>query len=390
MSGGKGMRRVDRVLVIKGQSNYGQIRYAIDEMIEGFLGKGCLVTILDLIRDEGERLRLREEYLSDYDLIFSMNLVGIELYQNYKFKEDAVFWGYLEDHPFHHHSRLSRAGKGVFISCCDRKQVEYVDRYYSKIPWVSFMPHGGSVGDIHSKTFSARDNAIVFFGSLGNEEDIHRRLDLTRSKYGKGIDKAVEEILENPGLAMEEVLSDPAYGIGVDERFAEKMSELSVIDELRRFEKRKRLMEALADAGRCVTIYGKGWEGLSEKARKVHRLMGSIEHSGIGMVMGASRYVLNDMPAFPDGSHDRVFAAMQCGAVCLTDRSVFLEETFQNMEEIVFYDTDHPEKLADIINRLNEDEDRAAYIAANGQTAARDYTWRNVAKDIIEIVESLE
>ena len=95
------------------------------------------------------------------------------------------------------------------------------------------------------------------------------------------------------------------------------------------------------------------------------------------------------MPFFHDGTHDRVFAAMQCGAVCVTDSSSLFDELYMNMNEVVFYDTDRLDQLTHILKELFDNEDQAKEIAMQGFKAAREQTWKNRAKDIVEIAEGL-
>lgn len=387
------MRRIDRILIIKGESQYGQMGAALDEMIKGFLSKGCLVTIMDLLHDDAESLRLRKDWIHDYDLIFSMNMIGLELYKADESQLKPLFWGYLEDHPFHLHSRLEMVkGEDIIVSCCDRGHVEYIDQFYPGVKWTCFMPHGGFPGYMKSVRFEDRKYDVVFIGSLTNEEALEKELDKLRSTFGNGVDLLIERVLSDTTVELETIVKNTLFeaGSGFEkENFASIMSVFSSLDYYRRFIKRKKLLEELAMAGIRVTIFGNGWEGLSERAQKTHQLMGSIDHHLIGMIMGDSRFVLNDMPVFVDGSHDRVFAAMQCGAVCVTDRSGFLEELFTNEQEIIFYNANHPENVPDVLSRLMADHNKAEKIATAGRIAAQEQTWYNLAKDIIEIAEGL-
>ncbi len=385
------MRRINRVLVIKGIGQYAQMRCAIDEMVKGFLAKGCLVTVLDLIYDEGEQLRLTKDWIDQYDLIFSMNLIGHELYISSNAENKPIFWGFLEDHPFHLHSRIDKMKGNVVLSCCDRQHVEYVERYYKNIKWNCFMPHGGIVGCYDNISYRERKYDVVFLGSLSNIDNLMIRMNTLREKYGQMFDDILHMVLLDNKISYEECVesiidNNPVYDIC---DFAAFMGESIVVDEYRRFCKRKELLETLAGAGISVTIFGNGWEGLSESAKSIHVLSGVIDHSKIGTIMGNSRFVLNDMPIFLDGSHDRVFAAMQCGAVCVTDGSIVLEENFDNMQELVFYDSNHPEELTDLLSGLLNDPNTAERIAKAGWEAAKDQTWANRARDIVDIAEEL-
>ena len=101
------------------------------------------------------------------------------------------------------------------------------------------------------------------------------------------------------------------------------------------------------------------------------------------------KIVVNIMPCFMDGSHDRVFNSLLAGAVCVTDKSKYLLEEFDDNENIVFYDINDTDKLPKIINGLLANEELMQKIADNGkQFCESKHLWKHRVDSILEVMDS--
>lgn len=87
--------------------------------------------------------------------------------------------------------------------------------------------------------------------------------------------------------------------------------------------------------------------------------------------------MINKMPLFLDGSHERVFTAMLNGAVCCTDESGYWKQEFIDGESICFYDFQDLDNLENIIKELLLNLDKAGKIAQNGyDIAIHKHQWK--------------
>lgn len=68
--------------------------------------------------------------------------------------------------------------------------------------------------------------------------------------------------------------------------------------------------------------------------------------------MADAKIVMNFMPWFKDGSHERIYNSMLNGAVCLTDPSLFLEKYHKDMDTIAYFHLNDPEEASDKIDLL--------------------------------------
>ncbi len=379
-----------KVLVIKGTSQYDQFRFVCDEMFTAFTNLGCLVTLLDC--KYFDFTSVNKELFADYDLIFSFNGIGIELY-NAMLKK-PMFWTFLVDHPFHHNSRLKQINDNVMVSCIDRRHVEYIDRYYKNIPWTCFMPHGGITGEaFHRIPYTERKYGVILMGSLGNIDEINSRIKMIESELEEIAVPVIEGALKDLSSDLEHLVYDRMSEIGIpcdDATFTDIMEFLNPIDTLRRYHKRSMLVDSLAEQGIPIDIWGNGWDGFkSDKYSGLINVHDNVSYNEAKLIMRDARIILSDLPLFHDGSHERVFAAMQSGAISVSDRSIYLEECFTDGENIIFYEAGEVEELASRIRDILSDPSGAQKIINSADMLADDHTWQSRAAAILEIVDSL-
>lgn len=81
--------------------------------------------------------------------------------------------------------------------------------------------------------------------------------------------------------------------------------------------------------------------------------------------MRQSKLVLNVMPWFKAGTHDRIFNALLSGACPVSDKSRWLEEKFKDKEDIAFYDLDELEALPILIKELLQNDTMREEIIRN-------------------------
>ena len=119
------MRNINKILIIKGSAQYDVLRDVCDELMRSFCSFGCIVTVIDLTHYSYNNCDL--ESFSKYDLIFSFDVIGIELYN--LIDKPPLFWTFLVDPPFYLHERLMQIKGNVMVSCIDRQHVKYIDRF---------------------------------------------------------------------------------------------------------------------------------------------------------------------------------------------------------------------------------------------------------------------
>ena len=133
---------------------------------------------------------------------------------------------------------------------------------------------------------------------------------------------------------------------------------------------------------------GKGWEEIASEGRgkiRIHPEVPFVEAPGI---YRNSKMVLNIMPLFRDGSHDRIPTALLSGAAALTDPTLFLQENFTEKREIWYYDISKPELLPETVeNILSEPEEVYQSVVNGKRKASAILSWDSFAKKFLQTLE---
>ena len=136
-----------RILMIKGQSQYGGTRLFVDEAAAAFQRRGDEVEVLDVgdVADAGQRL-LAHAPTTRTDLVFTINIAGefrdslgrtlSELYS-----APHVVWH--TDYIFSQLARLKGTPKSTAVLLVDPTQVEGVKSIYGedRFDHIAFFPH---------------------------------------------------------------------------------------------------------------------------------------------------------------------------------------------------------------------------------------------------------
>lgn len=105
-------------------------------------------------------------------------------------------------------------------------------------------------------------------------------------------------------------------------------------------------------------------------------------------IMKQAKLVLNSSIMIKSGGHERIFTALSCGAVPLTSENCFLQETFSDGSNILFYTYSTLDRLNDRVNTLLKDDELRKKIAKNGHRAVlENHTWDHRAATLIQELE---
>lgn len=289
----------------------------------------------------------------------------------------------LVDHPFWYHDEiLMHAPANGAILCVDRNHMNYVHRFYPHIPINGFLPLGGVSFQSTHKPISERKIDVLYAGSL-KEADV--------SADFSGWDFPVKQILEHLIVHTEDTIEDVIEqellkaGVILTDEELRKFISLSVnIENLISSYYREKVVSSIAKAGISLELYGEGWGGCDWINLPNVRYGGWISPEEIIVMMEDTKIVLNSMPWFRDGGHDRVFNAMMCGAVAVSETTRYFEEVLPPDTWESFELT--PESLAELPLRVEDllsDVDRMQKIANAGHDlAVAEHTWKSRALEL--------
>lgn len=362
--------------------------------------RGISVDYLDL-----DSPHLQQEVLKltkvHYDAAVAFNSLGQEAFRangQYLFDYlDIPFFNYIVDHPLRHHHTLSTPLKNYHVLCLDEDHITYINKYYPHIKSVHVLPLGGMpAAHVNKHTregFHSRKYDLILTGSYYSlhklEEQIMQMPELERELSVR----LIEQMLQNRSLTNEEALENVFRDLQIENVelsvFADLMAGTNLAGHYVNAYVREEIVRQLISSEIELHIFGNGWEAFSTKD-----LGRTTIHSGITYMQSAdlaqnSKMVLNTMPWFKSGLHDRIPTAMLNGAVSLTDDSRYIKKYFQNNKDLLVYQLDNLQRLPEIVCSYLEDEERLYDIARAGERKAAELcTWQRRAGELIKIMES--
>lgn len=386
------------ILVLKGQSRYNVLRVATDYMVEAFRKRGYHTTVLDLTLEEeiNNILNITNE---QYDLIFSIQALLFDTYLSdgkttfLSLFHNTPIFGHIVDHPIYHSARLKPDhGSNVFIGCIDKSHIKYINKYYSGIQNVDYLPHGGFETN---KMIPYKDRSIdIYFpSSYSKPENILLQIHDLPQVYQTITNIIIKKILENPLLhlqdALEEYLSEINFTYSAED-FTQLMNILSFADSYVRAYTRDNLIHHLIQNGLHITVSGAGWDKCNEFSENLSIVSTEgLDIENVIEIMSNSKFVLNHVPTFQEGMHERIFTSMLCGAICITNDFPIIHEEFTDEENIILYSSSDLSELSHKIKQIINSPDRGKEIADRGyQIAEKSHTWGHNVDKILEIVRA--
>lgn len=377
------------------------------------------------------------------DFVLLFNNVGSALTddQNRNFWERAnvTCINYLFDHPLYYYQQMEDMPENAVITCVDRNHVHYIRRFHKKIKRAFFFPLGAEYLPEETMlqkealiTWKNRPIDVLYVGSLKNTQDtpdsligrmiFQMLLKHTSLTYEAAAEYCLNQllaVLKECGINITEI-RDISELETLAEEYKMQIKELpdvyaqvnqpqedlnqkaagayqiqdnllnALLQKYRYIDMnvnayfRKAMIVMLVNAGIDVHVYGNGWS-IPELADHPHfHFGGLLSQTECIRKMQESKIVLNSMPWFKDGAHDRVFNAMLSHAVCVTDRSRYLTERFTDGKELVWYSLEEIEKLPKIVRGLLDHPEDAEQIAERGyQSAILSHSWENRAMELL-------
>lgn len=379
--------RESRKRLVLFYSNIPTLNLFTNQLKQGFLELGYEIYELNLSKDDGfgPFLKYVQENPVTAMIAFNNSFFGTTLSSGENMCEALGIpsINILVDHPYWYHDEiLMRTPSNGIVLCVDRNHMNYVNRFYPNISCNGFLPLGGFSGYSTHKPISDRKTEVLYAGSLSTNRIPH-----DFSGWDFPAKQILEHLITHTEDTIEAVIEQELRQAGVilpDEELRKFISSCATLDNIVSSYYREKVVSSVAKAGIPLELYGNGWEVFDwVKLPNVH-YGGCVSPEEILLMMEDSKIILNSMPWFRDGSHDRVFNAMMCGAVAVSETSKYLEEVLP-ADTWVSFDLSYA-SLADLPHRIKElldDEERMQQIASAGyELAASEHTWKTRALEL--------
>lgn len=305
----------------------------------------------------------------------------------------------LMDHPFCYKDALDHAPRNAVVLCTDRNHMRYLERFYPEIPMIGYLPHAGKELSQTRRPIAEREIDVLYAGGLSKTLAGNIMTDL--SKY-KDFDaetlclRAYQDLIANPFKTTEQALEEALLSEGLmlsEKELKDIIADLHFVDLYAVSYYREKAVQAIAEQGIPIQIYGIGWENCPWIHRPNVSYGGRIPAEEVVAKMQNAKIVLSTMTWFKDGTHDRVFNGMLQGAVAVSDTSEYMKEEFcgfcdethpeEDNRELVFFELEALYKLPAQVQKLLDNPEAAQRIADRGYAKAKQsHTWRARALEL--------
>jgi spore maturation protein CgeB len=304
-------------------------------------------------------------------------------------------YSYMIDHPACHFDVLADGPDKGIISVIDRRHLDYLKS--TSLPRAAdvFLPHGGPPPDPAPKPMAERRTDVLFCGNLVAPFDISTAAEAACAPEMKGappglaerlLDRCFHEMAD-PYVIVRDELTALGLNPHADDRAAALRNLVNDLNDQITISWRVRLLNALK--GVRVTVLGDiAPDALLGQGSHI-QAVGPVEFREFLGVLRDTKVLLNITPKFRDGGHERIFYGQARGTVPLTDDNLYLRETFEDGQSILFLPAE-PEAAAQVLQDALSDLKRLDDIAGAGaDVLTTHHTWDDRARRMLAHVDSL-
>lgn len=297
---------------------------------------------------------------------------------------DAPFFDYIVDHPLYHHPILSIPLQNFHVICIDQMHQEYIKKYYPQIKSTLFLPLAGSRA-LSQIPFSKKRAGILFTGTY-----------YPPSRFRDAIASfSVHE--QNLVLQMADLLIDSSLTLAPEEAlahisqikdpllFREQLNRYYNADIYARAVIRERCITQLAQTGLPMMLCGNEWEASPLAKLQNITIRPGVDYRQCIEMIASSQILLNILPGFLKGSHDRVFNAMANTTLLLSDTNDYLLKELHPGQDSLLFKHKKTADLAAILQDLLCNTDQMESIAQCGQQCyQKSHTWHHRASILLK------
>lgn len=377
-----------KIIVLKGVSQYDAMRQYIDQWERCFREMGQETKVFDVL--QGDTTEKLKDILGTWqpDVVISCNAMYAEVIEQMMPKK-CLFCTVLYDNPVFHGDRLKALGNRSIVLSCDRFYEAFLCDEYPNLRRVGFLPLSGSQVQTR-KPYRERTVDLLFTGSYFDLNHHYETIKKLPGNLQILAENIINIMMEEPNTVLWQALDQVLQGYGITFTQVQRLEVLQLfrcIDIFVRAYVRDQVMLHIVDAGIPVHIFGAGWNKFC-----CNHPENLILHEGYGdtslQALADTKISLNIMPWFRGGIQERNIAAMLAGAISLTDSSTYIEEQFQDGEDLVLYSLKQMDQIPAIIRAVLEDEEKAQAIAEAGyQKALQCHTWKHRVEEMLRIIE---
>ncbi|MDC7293604.1 glycosyltransferase [Butyrivibrio sp. DSM 10294] len=366
------------IIVFKGMLK--TVDYFIDQLIKYCHSNSINIYVADANIQESYNSEAFHNFSNRPNTVmYTINNVGIRLESNdginYWKRHNIPVFDHLVDHPRNYDDALLKPFCDTYALCLDLEHIQFIKEYYPLVKDTFFFPNGGTEVD-NSIPFEERPIDVLYMGSCQENIPSFPSIKLFEDNGASFYSSTISLLLKNTNLSTAEAISlyldstniSPSKDIllelnlnyaGLIESIARRLTKLSG-------------MKALDDMRIKVEIFGgNSWIDEAYPFSDNITIHDRISPEELMPYIGKAKISLCFIPWYKQGCSEKNFDSMLNGALCVTDRSSYLEMNYRDGENIIYFDLSNPAQMAADVKWLLEHPSAASIIAQRGYETAK-------------------
>ena len=359
--------------VIMGDNTcHGVLRRFAGDITKSLIKKGQAV----ITSDGSYGITVNLSDIEDNSLKGFIGFQSIVLFKDYFRKMKCPKYIFWFDNPMYFGNLFEGIDDKYYLLCQDRYYAEFIEEHFGAVNAMQLPPAGEDAGWAANKD---RPFDIVFIGACNYVDESVIKDEFQKEYY--------EYMKAHPNITFEQGLKELLVykNINIDEqRFLALLDSLQDVCRNIVNYYRTKVLETLLAAGIKIDVFGDTWDRYSGLGKD-----NLIKHDAVNVdesleIWGRSKIGLNVMTWHKAGMTERIANICLSGAVCLSERTEYLDKEFNNYEDIVTFNLEHLEKLPDVVRELLANDSLRESIAQNAYIkASKEHIWDNRAESIL-------
>lgn len=365
-------------LILKGEADisYGVLQKFAVDLAESFVRLGQAVIIVGDEEDEEKSNQYNEFIGKLFKGIIGFQTKALEIdYFSSLEGPKYLFWF---DYPLHFSNIFTNKSSDYYILCQDADYAKLIRDYHGIENAMQFPP--GGVVDIEPDYVNERPYDIVFMGSFFE----HRSDGLDEEQKA-----FYDYMITHPILTFEaglRAIMNLSEKDSINDEFLNKMIHMKLACRAVIEYYRELVINTIIESGYKIHFYGENWNRFpcDERYRQnmiIHRAVTvdeSLEE------LRKAKIGLNIMSWHKSGMTERIANIMLSGAVCLSDKSEYLDNI--DNDAIRLFSLDKLYELPTIIEEILDDEDNRVAMAQKAYKIANDeFSWDARANRLVDL-----
>lgn len=375
-----------RICMIVNYNLYESKRHFTQKLAEAMERKGFIVKVIDT---KGQIFNVNDIVRFQADISCSFN-------SSFPNPNQQYFWDLIEiPHvsflvdPAIYSIKLTNSKYSV-LSCVDRFDCQSIKNY--NFENVFFWPHAIE-RELKAEENQERPYDVVFLGSCHDYENLRLHWQEVYSPLvSRILDYAIEIALSDQNIPLMQALVTAWGESGISPEGVDFARLFYYLDQYTRGVDRVELIRSIKDAQVHVfgdlmieePVYKRSWSYYLKDQSNV-TIHPAVPYQESLQILKQSKVSLNSMPFFKDGTHERVFGSLACGALPVTSYSTYLHENFPENKEMLYYKPSHWSEVNDQIMSFLTDEKKRKAVVMNGRkNVMAHHTWDNRVDQLLQ------